>query len=104
LHLPKKFYELYQGAVTGENSFNPIRVDWWQVPGRDEDWKNREIANLGSVELFNQEYGNQFLSSSTLLLGSNELKKIKSNQIASQVTPQPALPCLLRDQLPSVEL
>lgn len=76
-----KFYELYQGAVTGENSFNPIRVDWWQVPGRDEAWKDRETANLGSVELFNQEYGNQFLSSSTLLLGSNELKKIKSNQI-----------------------
>jgi hypothetical protein len=75
-----KFYELYQGAVNGENSFNPVRVDWWQVPGRDETWKEQEIANLGSVELFNQEYGNQFLSSSTLLLGSNELKKIKSNQ------------------------
>ncbi len=76
-----KFYEIYQGSVTGENSFNPIRVDWWQVPGRDETWKKQEIANLGSEELFNQEYGNQFLSSSTLLLGSNELKKIKSNEI-----------------------
>ncbi len=75
-----KFYEIYQGAVTSENSFNPIRVDWWQVPGRDENWKKQEIANLGSEELFNQEYGNQFLSSSTLLLGSNELKKIKSNE------------------------
>lgn len=76
-----KFYEIYQGAVTGENSFNPIRVDWWQVPGRDENWKKQEIANLGSEELFNQEYGNQFLSSSTLLLGSNELKKIKFNEV-----------------------
>ncbi len=76
-----KFYEIYQGAVTSENSFNPIRVDWWQVPGRDENWKKQEIANLGSEELFNQEYGNQFLSSSTLLLGSNELKKIKSNEV-----------------------
>ncbi len=26
-----KFYELYQGALKGENSFNPIRDDWWQV-------------------------------------------------------------------------
>jgi hypothetical protein len=74
-----KFYEIYQGAITGENSFNPIRVDWWQVPGRDEAWKQKEIGNLGSEELFNQEYGNQFLSSSSLLLGSGELKKIKSN-------------------------
>lgn len=76
-----KFYEIYKGAVEGENSFNPIRVDWWQVPGRDEEWKKQEIANLGSQELFNQEYGNQFLSSSTLLLGSNELKKIKANEV-----------------------
>jgi hypothetical protein len=75
-----KFWEIYQGAMTGENTFNPIRVDWWQVPGRDENWKKEEIANLGSEELFNQEYGNQFLSSSTLLLGSKELQKIKSNE------------------------
>jgi hypothetical protein len=75
-----KFYELYQGALNGENSFNPIRVDWWQVPGRDEAWKQREIGNLGSEELFNQEYGNQFLSSSSLLLGSGELRKIRKNE------------------------
>jgi hypothetical protein len=75
-----KFYEIYQGALKGENTFNPIRVDWWQVPGRDEAWKQKEIGNLGSEELFNQEYGNQFLSSSSLLLGSKELKKIKVNE------------------------
>jgi hypothetical protein len=75
-----KFWEIYQGAMTGDNTFNPIRVDWWQVPGRDEIWKKEEIANLGSEELFNQEYGNQFLSSSTLLLGSKELQKLKSNE------------------------
>lgn len=76
-----KFYDIYQGAMDGDNSFNPIRVDWWQVPGRDEAWKQKEIGNLGSEELFNQEYGNQFLSSSSLLLGSDELKKIKKNEI-----------------------
>lgn len=76
-----KFYEIYRDAVNGDNSFNPIRVDWWQVPGRDDEWKKKEISNLGSQELFNQEYGNQFLSSSTLLLGSNELKRIKANEV-----------------------
>ena len=75
-----KFWEIYQGALTGENTFNPVRVDWWQVPGRDDQWKKNEIANLGSEELFNQEYGNQFLSSSTLLLSSRELQRIKSNE------------------------
>ena len=76
-----KFYEMYSDAVKKQNTFNPIRVDWWQVPGRDDAWKQNEISNLGSEELFNQEYGNQFLSSSTLLLGSNELQKIKRNEV-----------------------
>jgi hypothetical protein len=49
-------------------------VDWWQVPGRDERWKRQEIANLGSEELFNQEYGNQFLASSRLLLPGSILE------------------------------
>jgi hypothetical protein len=73
-----KFWEIYKGAVEGENEFNPIRVEWWQVPGRDEEWKKKEIAALGSEEDFNQEYGCQFLSSSRLLLDSNTLKRLKS--------------------------
>jgi hypothetical protein len=77
-----KFYEIYTDALEGKNSFNPIRVDWWQVPGRDEDWKRVEIANLGSEEDFNQEYGNQFLSSSRLLLDSFTLKRLKRSEVA----------------------
>jgi hypothetical protein len=68
------FYNIYQGALTKSNAFNAIRVDWWEVPGRDEEWKKREIANLGNEELFNQEYGNQFLASSRLLLSSQTLQ------------------------------
>jgi hypothetical protein len=74
-----KFYDLYQDAVEGTNTFYPLRVDWWQIPGRDEEWRQKEIANLGSEELFNQEYGNQFLSSSSLLLDSKDLKKVKNS-------------------------
>ena len=76
-----KFYDIYSAAIEGKNEFNPIRVDWWQVPGRDEEWKKREIANMGSEEDFNQEYGNQFLSSSKLLLDSYTLKKLKKTEI-----------------------
>jgi hypothetical protein len=73
-----KFWEIYKGAIEGENEFNPIRVEWWQVPGRDEEWKRKEIAALGSEEDFNQEYGCQFLSSSRLLLDSHTLKRLKN--------------------------
>ena len=75
-----KFWELYKGAIEGENEFNPIRVEWWQIPNRDEEWKRKEIAALGSEEDFNQEYGCQFLSSSRLLLDSYTLKRLKNSE------------------------
>lgn len=71
-----KFYEIYMAALSGENQYVPLRVDWWQVPGRDEKWKLDTIADLGSEEDFNQEYGLQFFSSDVLLLSSKTLKKI----------------------------
>ncbi|MCK9575389.1 MAG: terminase family protein [Candidatus Pacearchaeota archaeon] len=71
------FYEIYAKAMEGKNEYFPIRVDWWQVPGRDEKWRQKEINNLGSEELFNQEYGNQFLASSRMLLSSQILQYLK---------------------------
>lgn len=66
------FHSLYDGAVHGTNSYAPCRVDWWEVPGRDEAWKQREIANLdGNEELFNQEYGNQFIVGSRMLIDND---------------------------------
>ncbi len=71
-----KFYEIWVDAVAGKSDYVPLRVDWWQVKGRDEAWKQSVIANMGSVEDFNQEYGLQFFSSDQLLLNSNELKRL----------------------------
>jgi len=79
-----KFYELYDGAVRGENDFHPYKVDWWQVPGRDEAWQQREIANLGGgikgEEAFNRQYGNQFIASSSLLLEARDLKRMDKHK------------------------
>lgn len=71
-----KFWEIWTDAIEGRSNYVPMRVDWWQVPGRDEKWKQDTIADLGSIEDFNQEYGLQFFSSDQLLLGSNELKRL----------------------------
>jgi hypothetical protein len=57
-----KFYQLYQDAQEGKNNFEAQSIYWWQVPGRDEAWKEQEIKNLGSVEAFNQEYNLQFFN------------------------------------------
>lgn len=54
------FWELWNNAIEGKNYFDTVRVDWWEVPGRNEEWKQREIANLGSEAAFAQQYGLSF--------------------------------------------
>jgi len=76
------FHSLYDGAVHGTNSYAPMRIDWWEVPGRDDEWKKREIANLnGNEELFNQEYGNQFIISSRMLIDDDLSLLIKKQSM-----------------------
>jgi hypothetical protein len=75
-----KFWEIWTAAIDRDNEYSPMRVDWWQVPGRDEEWKKKTIANFGTEADFNQEYGLQFFSSDQLLLSSNDLKKIDNSQ------------------------
>ena len=71
------FYEIYAKALQHKNNYAAIRVDWWEVPGRDEQWRDTEIANLGSIELFNQEYGNMFLASNKMLLSERNMNFIQ---------------------------
>ena len=72
-----KFYQIYQGSLDKANEYANFRVDWWEVPDRDDEWKKREIGNLGSEELFNQEYGNQFLAGDSLLLSGDALRAMQ---------------------------
>lgn len=73
-----KFYKIYSAAERGDNEYKPMRIDWWQHPDRDDDWYKRELGNLGSIEAFNRQYGNEFVSSSNLLLDPGSMKKLRS--------------------------
>ena len=63
------FAELFRGAEAGVNGFKSFRVDWSQVPGRDEKFKDSEIGKIGEI-LWRQEYECAFLSSDALLFDS----------------------------------
>ena len=76
-----KFWEIYTAAEKGLSEYKAFRVDWWDVPGRDEAWMQREVQNLGSEEAFNRQYGNQFIASSSLLLNPASLKKLQQNKV-----------------------
>lgn len=73
-----KFWEIWKSAVDGDSSYVPLRVDWWQVKGRGDEWRKKTTADIGSEEAFNQEYGLQFFSSDKLLLNSRDLKRLDS--------------------------
>lgn len=67
-----RFFKIWNGALHKTNSFVPLRVDWWQIPGKDEEWARQERANIGDEE-FEQEYGLSFNVSSKLFFKSNDL-------------------------------
>ena len=63
------YYSIWQKANRKEKDKNAegwkaFRFDWWDVPGRDEQWKNTTMASIGQRR-FAQEFGNEFLSTST---------------------------------------
>ena len=66
------FCGLWEGAQKKKNEFAPFRVDWWDVPGRDEVWKAMTIANTSELQ-FDQEFGNSFIGTSNTLISSNTL-------------------------------
>jgi hypothetical protein len=71
------FHKLWEGAATGENEFKPFRVDWWDVPGRDEKWKKETVANTSELQ-FEQEFANTFHGRGNTLIGANYLLAQKS--------------------------
>ena len=54
------FYKIWEGAVQEVDDFTHFRVDWYDVPGRDEAWKQQTINNTSKLQ-FDQEFGNTFL-------------------------------------------
>ena len=66
------YHKLWEGAVQETNEFKPFRVDWWDVPGRDEKWKETTIANTSELQ-FDQEFGNTFHGRGNTLIDSSTL-------------------------------
>lgn len=71
------FYKLWQGAIQKSNAFQPFRINWYDVPGRDEAWKAETIANSSALQ-FAQEHECQFLGSSQTLISGDALLALTS--------------------------
>ena len=73
------YYNLWQGAEQGVNDYKPFRVDWWDVPGRDDHWKLQTIANTSQLQ-FEQEFGNTFFGTGDTLINAETLMKLRAKQ------------------------
>lgn len=51
------FYQICLGAKEERNGYAYIEVPWWEVPGRDDKWKEETLKALNfDQQKFNQEY------------------------------------------------
>lgn len=67
------FYKLWHDAEKGMNDYATVSVNWWDVPGRDEQWKEETIRNT-SEKQFAVEFECEFLGSSNTLIDPNKLR------------------------------
>ena len=85
------FYRIYSAAEAGENEYAPFKTDWWEVPDfdpetktwkeRDEAWHQRQVANYGSEEAFNAQFGTNFDVSANTLIAQKVLNKRKQRLV-----------------------
>jgi len=66
------FHKIYESAIHEQSEYKSFTINWYDVPGRDEEWKKETIANTSEAQ-FEQEYGNSFLGTGSTLINSNTL-------------------------------
>lgn len=64
------YHKIWEGAVQETNEYKPFRVDWWDVPGRDEAWRQTTINNTSELQ-FQQEFGNCLKNNSEITICIN---------------------------------
>lgn len=79
------FYRLYKAAEAGINEYAPFKTDWYEVPEwnpekrcwekRDEEWHQMQVANYGSEEAFNKQFGTNFDVSANTLVSMKIMNK-----------------------------
>ena len=71
------YYKIWEGAEQGVNEYKSFRVDWWDVPGRDEKWKAETISNTSQLQ-FDQEFGNTFFGTGDTLINGETLMSLRA--------------------------
>jgi len=73
----EEFHRIYIDSVNGKNEFANYKCIWSDVPGRDENWKQSTIKNIGWKK-FNVEHNCEFEGSSNTLIPTEVLSRLVS--------------------------
>lgn len=68
-----RYFKIVDEAIKHENDFFFQRVDWWEVPGHDEKWAEKQRKLLGD-ELFEREFNLSFDTGSSRLISNSVVK------------------------------
>lgn len=71
------FWKYWNEAEKKINGFEPLRIEYWEHPDRDEEWADQQRQTLGEQK-FNQEVGMAFLGSAYTLLNGQTLSRLSS--------------------------
>lgn len=66
------FYKIWKESQEGRNDYKRIEINWWDTPGRDENWK-KEMVRATSADQFQVEFECQFLGSKHTLISGKVL-------------------------------
>ncbi len=71
------FERIWTGAKQKVNEYKSFEVNWWDVPGRDDKWKEETISNTSQMQ-FDQEFGNTFFGTGNTLVKGDTLLKLRA--------------------------
>lgn len=69
------FYKFWNEAQKNVNGFFPLRIHWYETPGRDQKWYEEQKAVLGELKAA-QELDAEFLGSSMQLLTAATMARL----------------------------
>ena len=85
------FYRLYKAAEAGENEYAHFKTDWDEVPEwnpdlkcwekRDEEWHRIQVANYGSEEAFNKQFGTNFDVNANTLIDTKIIRRFEKESV-----------------------
>lgn len=84
------FHDIWTASENNDNEFTATKLYWWQMPGRDEKWKQRTLANMRyDMKRFEQEYECSFASSSKSVISLTKINEILKENEQNKVRVQP---------------